>query len=69
MLDKKIQYLYLSLNIISVKIMMLRWAGHMEKETHRSLAGNPEGEKLLGRSKHTWYYNIKWVSRKNARKA
>jgi hypothetical protein len=36
--------LYLSLNIISVEIMMLRWAGHMEEDTHRGLAGNPERE-------------------------
>jgi hypothetical protein len=53
--------LYISLNIISDKIRMLRWAGHMEEETYRGLAANPEGEKLLGRSKHRWQYNIKWV--------
>jgi hypothetical protein len=33
---------------------MLRWAGHMEEMTYKGFAGNPEGEKLLGRSKRRW---------------
>jgi hypothetical protein len=42
----------------------MSWVGYVERKgkrraAYRILAGNPEGKKLLGRSRHIWDNNIK----------
>jgi hypothetical protein len=32
-----------------------------ESHAYRVLVGKPEGKRLLGRPRHTWQDNIKWI--------
>ena len=46
----------------------MRWAGHVARmgegrEVHRVLVGKPEGKRPLGRPRHRWEDNIKWIFR------
>jgi hypothetical protein len=68
--DEELNDLYSLPNIVRVvKSRRMRWAGHVahmgeDRDVHRVLVGKPEGKRPLGRSRHRWEDNIKWIFRK-----
>ena len=49
-----------------IKSWRIRWAGHVarigeRRVVYRVLVGKSEGKKPLGRSRHRWKNNIKWI--------
>jgi hypothetical protein len=62
--------LHSSSNIIQViKSRRMRWAGHVARMgegggAYRILVGRPEGRRPLGRPRHSWEDNIKWIFKK-----
>jgi hypothetical protein len=47
-----------------IKLMMMRWAGHVarigeKRNAYRILVTKPEGRRPLGRPRHRWVDNIK----------
>ena len=62
--------LYSSPNIFWViKRRRMRWAGHVacmweRIGVYKVLVGKPEGKRPLGRPRHRWDDNIKWIFRK-----
>jgi hypothetical protein len=65
--NEELHNLYSSPNIITmVKSRRMRWAGHVARmgETriaYRILVGKPEGKTPLGRPRHEWVDNNKWI--------
>jgi hypothetical protein len=56
-------YSFLS-RIRIIKLMRMRWAGHVarmgkKRTAYRLLVGKPEGKRTLGRTRHRWVDNIK----------
>jgi hypothetical protein len=52
----------------------MRWAGHVARIGDRNgaykvLVQRPEGKRSLGRPRHRWEANIKWVFKKLDREA
>ena len=68
--NKELNDLYCSPNIVRViKSRRMRWAGHVacmgvRRGVYRVVVGKPEGKKPLGRPRHRWEDNIKWLLRK-----
>jgi hypothetical protein len=62
---EELRDLYSSPSIIRlIKSRRMRWAGHVARmgekiKAYRSLVGNPEGERPLGRPRRRWVDNIK----------
>ena len=51
-----------------LKQRRMRWVGHValmggRRGTYRVLVGKPEGKRLLGRPRHRWEDNIRWIFR------
>jgi hypothetical protein len=47
-----------------IKSRRMRWAGHVariweERNVYRLFVGNPEGKRLIGRTRRRWVDNIK----------
>ena len=65
--NAELHELYSSTNIIrNLKSRRLRWAGHVarmgqSRNAYRVLVGKPEGKRPLGRPRHRWEDNIKWI--------
>ena len=53
----------------AIKLRIMRWVGHMahigeRSGTYRVLIEKLEVKRPLGRSRHRWNYNIKWILKK-----
>ena len=63
--NEELTDLYSLPNIIQgIKLRRMRWAGHVafvgeRRGAYRVLVGKPEGERPLGRPRHSWECNIK----------
>jgi len=63
--NEELNDLYSSPNILRmIKSRRMGWAGHVarmgkRRDAHRDLAGKPEGQSKLGRTKSRWEGNIK----------
>jgi hypothetical protein len=65
--NEELYDLYSSPNIIRViKSRRLKCAGHVarmgvRRGAYRALVGKPEGRRPLGRPRHRWEDNLKWI--------
>jgi hypothetical protein len=65
--NEELRDLYSSPSIIRIiKARRMRWARHVarigeKRIAYRLLVGKPEGRRPLGRPRHRWVDNIKWM--------
>jgi hypothetical protein len=65
--NEELHDLYSSPRIIRImKLRRMRWAGHVaqmgeKRNAYRLLVGKPEGKRPLGRPRHRWVDNIRWI--------
>jgi hypothetical protein len=65
--NEELHDLYSSPSIIRIiKSRSMRWAGHVarmgeKRNVYRLLVAKPEGKRPLGRPRHRWVDNIRWI--------